>query len=159
LNALPEHHRFLRGLCAWVGFRQCAYPYARRPRASGNSSYTFRSMGRLAIDAITGFSIAPLRLGVVMSGISAMFGVLAALYATYSYVALNAVPGWASTVMLLAFFSSMQLLTLGIIGEYVGRIFMVLKGRPHAIVASVVGLEVDPHAPKGRILFPPTAGD
>ena len=137
LLAMDEQHRFIRGMVAWLGFRQVAYPYIRKPRAAGQSHYSLHMMIRLAIDAITGFSIAPLRWGIYLGLLFAMGGVASVGYALYSWLLRDVVPGWSSTVILMSMFSSVQLIILGIIGEYIGRMFVEVKRRPHFIIAEI----------------------
>ncbi len=138
LKQLPESHRFVRGLFAWLGFRQVALPYVRQERFAGETKYPLKRMLRLAIDAITGFSTVPLRAALWLS----MFGFVVALgigaYAVGSWLFFDTVRGWSSIVGVIALFASAQLLCLGILGEYIGRMFMQSKGRPLAIVREVV---------------------
>lgn len=130
LLAMPEQHRFVRGLIAWLGFRQEALPYVRHARAAGETKYPLRRMLKLAADAITGFSVRPLRVSILFAGLS--FGVALAilLYALGSWMLGNTARGWTSLIIIVALFSGVQLLCLGIIGEYLGRMFMELKRRP-----------------------------
>ncbi|HUD41309.1 MAG TPA: glycosyltransferase family 2 protein [Dokdonella sp.] len=130
LLAMPEQHRFVRGLIAWLGFRQEALPYVRHARAAGETKYPLRRMLKLAADAITGFSVRPLRVSILFAGLS--FGVALAilLYALVSWMLGDTARGWTSLIIIVALFSGVQLLCLGIIGEYLGRMFMELKRRP-----------------------------
>jgi len=139
LMSMPEHHRFIRGMVSWLGFKQVAYPYHRQARFSGRTNYSLKMMVRLALDAITGFSIAPLRLASVTGLAFAALGLMSTAYALASWLLRDAVPGWASTVILLSVFSSVQLLTIGIMGEYIGRIYLEVKRRPHYIISEIVG--------------------
>lgn len=138
LNQMPEQHRFIRGMVAWLGFRQVPLHYARDARFSGETKYPFRKMARFAADAITGFSISPLRLSSVLA--LACFGAAAVLaaYVLYAWFALSVVKGWTSLLLLFLFFSGAQLLVLGVIGEYVGRTYVESKRRPLFIVSEVV---------------------
>ncbi len=131
INAMPERHRFLRGMMSWTGFEQKAVFYDRDPRFSGTPGYTLVKLFCLALDGITGFSILPLRLATFFGlGI----GVLAMLFAAYVVVATlvlgQPVAGWASLFVAVLFIGSLQLFVLGIIGEYLGRLFLESKGRP-----------------------------
>lgn len=137
LLALPEQHRFVRGLVAWLGFRQVAFPYVRAERFAGVTKYPLRKMLRLAVDAITGFSVVPLRISIWAA--LACFGVALAVmgYALASWLFFDAVRGWVSLTVLLALFAGVQLLCLGILGEYVGRMFMESKRRPLYIVREI----------------------
>jgi dolichol-phosphate mannosyltransferase len=137
LLAMPEQHRFVRGMVAWSGFRQVELPYERRPRVAGKTNYNLTRMVRLAIDAITGFSISPLRVSLALSGFCFLLagGVLA--YALYSYLFLDVVSGWTSLTVLISFFSAVQLFCLGVIGEYIGRIFVESKRRPLFVIREI----------------------
>jgi dolichol-phosphate mannosyltransferase len=138
LNQMPEQHRFIRGMVAWLGFTQVAMPYSREPRFSGETKYPFRKMARFAADAITGFSISPLRLSSVLAlACFAATGILSA-YVLYAWFALSVVRGWTSMLLLFLLFSGVQLLVLGVIGEYVGRTYVEAKRRPLFIVTEVV---------------------
>lgn len=137
LLKMPEQHRFLRGMVAWAGFKQAAVPYERRPRKAGRTNYNLVRMVRFAVDAITGFSIAPLRLSLALSGFFFVVSAMVFLYAAYAYLFLRVVPGWTSIMLLVSVVSAIQLFCLGIIGEYVGRIFMEAKGRPLFVIREV----------------------
>jgi dolichol-phosphate mannosyltransferase len=138
LRALPEKHRFIRGLVSWVGFRQIAVPYVRQPRAAGETKYPLRKMLKFASDALTSFSTAPLRLATT-AGLLASF--CAFLYAAWVIARKlgdgSAVEGWASLIVVVAFLGGLQLLALGIIGAYVGRIYEQIKDRPLYVVSEV----------------------
>lgn len=139
LNAMPERQRFIRGMVSWIGLRQCAFPYERQSRFAGSTHYPFRKMLRLAIDAITSFSVAPLRLA---SSFGAAFGVLGLcllLYTLFAWIAGTTVPGWTSLSGMVLIVGSVQMFMLGIFGEYLGRIFIEVKGRPLYIVNAVIG--------------------
>lgn len=138
LLALPEQHRFVRGLVAWLGFRQVAFPYARAERFAGVTKYPLKKMLRLAVDAITGFSVVPLR--VSMWAALLCFGIALGTmgYGLVSWLFFDVVRGWASLMVLVALFAGVQLLCLGILGEYVGRMFMEAKRRPLYIVREIV---------------------
>lgn len=137
LLALPEQHRFVRGLVAWLGFRQVAFPYVRAERFAGVTKYPLRKMLRLAVDAITGFSVVPLRVSIWAA--LACFGIAIGVmgYGLASWLFFDVVRGWASLTVLLALFAGVQLLCLGILGEYVGRMFMESKRRPLYIVREI----------------------
>jgi dolichol-phosphate mannosyltransferase len=137
LRQLPESHRFVRGLFAWLGYRQVALPYVREERFAGESKYPLRRMLRLAFDAITGFSTVPLRAALWLAVLGFFVALGIGCYALGSWLFFDTVRGWASIVGLIALFASAQLLCLGIMGEYVGRMFMQSKGRPLAVVREV----------------------
>ncbi|MGB0498770.1 MAG: glycosyltransferase family 2 protein [Rubricella sp.] len=127
---MPEKARFVRGMFAWVGFRQIGIDYVRAPRAAGETKYPLKAMIRFAADAITGFSTRPLRLATGLSFISLAIAVAMAVYVFGSILFYQTAPGWASTLLAISFFSAMQLLALGIMGEYIGRLYQEAKGRP-----------------------------
>lgn len=142
LRAMPERDRFLRGMVAWTGFRQEALAYERAPRAAGESKYPLAKMLRFAIVGIVSFSSAPLRLAVWLgfstAGLS-LIGIVITLYERL--VARNTVPGWAATFIALLFFSGVQLVTIGIVGEYVGRMYAEMKRRPLYLVSERLGFD------------------
>ncbi len=146
LNAMPERDRFIRGMVAWLGGRQTELLYDRDPRLAGQTNYTVRRMVRLAIDGLTGFSTAPLRLAVILAG----FGVLVAaglgLYVLWGFLARSATPGWTSLALIVVFFSTAQLACLGIFGEYLGRTYMQSKGRPLYMIDEIAVRSPPPEA-------------
>jgi dolichol-phosphate mannosyltransferase len=143
LTAMREQHRFLRGLSAWVGFRQVAVPYERQERFAGATHYPFWKMLRFSLDAITGFSYAPLELattaGFALAGLS-LLGVVAAATLRLFDIAIQ---GQASTLMLALFLGGVQLIFLGILGEYLGRIYDEVRQRPLYIVREALGADTD----------------
>ncbi len=135
VNALPEHNRVLRLVVPALGFPSASVGYVRAPRAAGRSKYPLGKMIRLSVDSATGFSIAPLRFATwlgLLGGVAAL-GVL--VFALVSMLLGNTLPGWTSTVVIVAAMGAVQLLALGILGEYVGRTYTVLQGRPPYFVA------------------------
>ncbi|GAA6213151.1 glycosyltransferase family 2 protein [Hyphomicrobiales bacterium 4NK60-0047b] len=130
VNQMQESHRFLRGMVAWVGGRQVAYQYDREKRAAGETKYTLSKMVSFAADAITGFSTSPLRLAIYVGIAALFFAMILMAYVIISYVYFETVPGWASLGCIFLMFSSVQLIILGFIGDYIGRIFVEVKGRP-----------------------------
>jgi len=144
LNRLPERNRFLRGLRAWVGLRQTGVEYERAGRFAGRPKYTLTRLARLALDGLFSFSGFPLRLvsvvGVVTSVLSAI-GIAVVLY--FRIFTDRAIPGWAATVIPVLLLGSVQLLALGILGEYVIRIFEEVKRRPVYLVDRKIGFDVD----------------
>jgi polyisoprenyl-phosphate glycosyltransferase len=142
INLLPERHRYIRGLRSWVGFAQTGIPVERDPRAGGDPSYTLRKLFRLAFDGVFAFSIAPLRaawlFGACVSGVASLY----ALYAVFQRLFLGTSPqGFTALIVAITFFAGVQLLFLGLIGEYLGRVYDEAKGRPHFVVTDVVGRE------------------
>jgi glycosyltransferase involved in cell wall biosynthesis/putative flippase GtrA len=138
LVAMREHHRFMRGLSAWVGFRQEAVPYERHERFAGTTKYPLHKMIRFSMDAITSFSHMPLQLatsfGFVLAGIS----LVSILIAIFLRLVTGAIVGQASTLILVLFLGGIQLIFLGIIGEYLGRIYDEVRSRPLYIVREVL---------------------
>ena len=128
--AMPERARFVRGMFAWVGFRQIGIEYIRAPRELGETKYPLRKMLSFAVDAMTAFSTKPLKLATRMSFASLGFSALMMVYVFYSLIVYQTAPGWASVVLAVSLFSGVQLLTLGILGEYIGRLYVESKNRP-----------------------------
>lgn len=142
LNAMPEREKFLRGLRSWVGFRQIGVEYERHSRNAGDSKYSIPKLVGLAISGYVGFSSTPLRLGAWMGFLSAAAGFVIALWAVGAKLLGNNTPwGWASTVAIMLFLGGVQLLVLGTIGEYLGRMYDEVRKRPAFIVQSRVGFE------------------
>jgi dolichol-phosphate mannosyltransferase len=141
LNSMPEQHRFVRGMISWIGFDQRPLPFHRGSRASGQTSYSFSRLTALAVDAITSFSIRPLRLAIAMALISLPFGIVMAFYIAVGLILHLAVAGWASVMAVVVFLGIAQLLILGIIGEYVGRLYMEAKQRPLYVIDKVLRRE------------------
>ncbi|PJE37304.1 glycosyltransferase [Pseudooceanicola lipolyticus] len=128
--AMPERARFVRGMFAWAGYRQIGLEYVREPRRAGETKYPLRAMLRFATDALTGFSARPLRFAIRLAFFSLLVSFLTGLYVIFSFIWFSTAPGWASMLLAMSFFSGIQLLTLGIMGEYIGRIYMEAKKRP-----------------------------
>ena len=142
LRALREQHRFVRGMVAWVGFKQTAVTYERPARFAGETKFPVRKMLRFAIDGITSFSSVPLRFATwlgVGAGIVAFIG---GVWAVYEKLwGTGTVPGWTTIMILVALGSSAQLLMMGILGEYIGRIYEEVKRRPLYIVGEEINLD------------------
>jgi dolichol-phosphate mannosyltransferase len=135
MNELRETHRFVRGLVAWVGFKQTAVEYDRAARFAGETKYPLRKMLAFAFDGIASFSILPLRLATYLGVLVGIASVLYGISAIYAYFVLHdVVQGWTTTVTLVAFLFSVQLLVTGVLGEYVGRIYEQVKQRPLYVV-------------------------
>jgi len=131
LNGMREHHRFLRGMSAWVGFRQVGVPYDRGPRFAGETHYTLGRMLKLALTAVTGFSFLPLQLATYLGFISAGIAVVTIPVVVALRVLGNqAFFGQATTLLAVLFFGGAQLISLGILGEYIGRLYDEARGRP-----------------------------
>jgi dolichol-phosphate mannosyltransferase len=149
LNAMPERDRFIRGMVAWLGGRQTEILYDRDPRAAGETQYTLRRMVRLAADGLTSFSTAPLRLASVLAALGALAGLGLLVYALVGFFSGHATPGWTSLALIIVFFSTAQLLSLAIIGEYLGRTYMQAKGRPLYLIDEVLRAPERPEAGQG----------
>jgi glycosyltransferase involved in cell wall biosynthesis len=135
LRVMRERHRFLRGMAAWVGFRQIGVEYKRAARKAGVTKYPFRKMLRLAINAVTGFSYFPLQLATYLGFLSAGLSVLAIpIVIITRLVGHQAFFGQASTLIAVLFLGGVQLISLGILGEYIGRLYDEAKGRPLYVV-------------------------
>jgi len=140
LNSLKERRRFVRGLISWVGFRETELSYVPQPRMAGESKYSWSRMLRLAADGISSFSTAPLRLSLFLGLIASMLCVGLMGYAVYNKVMENKdLTEWASTFLTMLFLSGVQLLMIGVLGVYVGRIFEEVKGRPVFIAEEELG--------------------
>ena len=139
-NALPERHRFIRGLVPWLGFRQTSVPFRAPARWAGQPKYTFRRSLRLAIDGVTSFNVYPLRFvsvfGVAVAAVSFAIGIGALLRQSLGG---PTVAGWTWVMIAIHFFGGCQLATLGVIGEYLGRTLEQVRGRPLFILRSACG--------------------
>ncbi len=136
--AMPESHRFIRGMIAWAGFRQVPVDYHRKERFAGQSKYPLGKMLLLAADALTGFGTAPLR-SLYILGLAAVLGsLLLIIWSVVQYFRFNVVPGWSSLMVVFLTISSIQLVSLAFIGEYVGRIFEQSKNRPLFVIRDVI---------------------
>jgi glycosyltransferase involved in cell wall biosynthesis len=137
INALPERNRFMKGLYGWVGFKSANVPYEVAPRIAGRSRYSLRRLVSLGLTGLTSFSVVPLRLvsvaGVVVSAASVVYG----CYLVFEHLVGSSQipPGWSTLAVGMMFLSGLQLLCLGVIGEYLGRIFQEVKARPLYVVA------------------------
>lgn len=139
LRAIPEHHRYLRGLRTWVGFRQTGLPIERSERAAGRSKYGSIKLVRLALDGIFAFSMAPLRAASLLGLATITGSLLYAAYAIYVKLFLGRSPtGFTALIVAIALLSGVQLLVLGVIGEYLGRVYDEAKGRPLYVVGRIV---------------------
>lgn len=137
VNSMRERHRFLRGMSAWVGFKQIGVPYKRAARFSGTTKYPFKKMLRLALNAITGFSYFPLQVATYLGFIAAGISIIAIPVVVISRLAGGPIffGGQATTLISVLFLGGVQLICVGILGEYIGRIYDEVKGRPLYIVS------------------------
>jgi len=142
LVALPEHNRFLRGLRSWVGFRQTGIEYARDARHAGAPKYTLRKLIRLAVSGYVGFSSMPLRVAAGIGLLAALLGFTLAAWVTYTkLVQIPSPRGWASLMAVLLIVAGVQLLVLGVLGEYLGRVYDEVRRRPLYIASARLGFE------------------
>jgi dolichol-phosphate mannosyltransferase len=152
LDQMPERNRYVRGMVAWVGFPQCAVEYERDPRFAGSTNYTLGRMVRLALDGLTSFSDRPLRLatqlGVVVMALS--FAVAAWTIVASLFDLGTSSRGWSSLMAVVLLLGGVQLLCIGVLGEYLGRVYRETKGRPLYVVNEVLGApEPDDPEPDG----------
>jgi len=139
LLAMPEQARFIRGMVAWIGFKQVAFAYDRQERFAGETKYPLKKMMRFALDALTGFSSAPLKLGSYVGMALSMGSVILVLYIAYAWTAGRNVPGWTSLMLVVLVIGAVQMFALALMGEYIGRLYNESKGRPLYIVQEVAG--------------------
>jgi glycosyltransferase involved in cell wall biosynthesis len=140
-NALPEHFVFVRGLVPWLGFAEARVEYAAERRGGGEAKFDFHRMIRLALDGIFSFSVAPLRFITLLGLGTTLFGVVFGIFSLVAWFLGNVEGrGWTSIVVLILVFGGVQLLSLGIVSEYVGRVYEEVKRRPRYVVESLHGL-------------------
>ncbi|MCA2621583.1 MULTISPECIES: glycosyltransferase family 2 protein [unclassified Microcystis] len=145
LNSMPERNRYIRGLRAWIGFRQTAVKFERDPRFAGEVKYTFKKSLALAINSLVSFSKIPLRLSTYLGLFSALIALFMALLVLYWRLQEpeSPVTGLATILIVVFFLGSVQLISVGILGEYIGRIYEEVKGRPAYTIAEIAGLEIN----------------
>lgn len=152
INSMPERSRFMKGIFAWVGFRQIGVPYTVEPRRQGASGWNVRRLFHFAVDGLTSFSNFPLiawgYVGAVIASISLVAG---AFFILRTLIEGVDVPGYASLMVAILFFGGVQLITLGIIGSYIGRIFQEVKRRPLYIVRETHGFDAAEGQPAGSV--------
>lgn len=143
INSLPEHNKFLRGLFSWVGFKQVPLEYERKERFAGKTKYPLKKMLKLASDGITSFSTKPLKLLGVLGGFSILLSFIILIYSLISYFLKlnNLTAGWTSLMVTITFFSGIQLLSIWLISEYIGKIYDESKGRPEYIIDKTINIE------------------
>ncbi len=142
LRRTPERNRYVRGLISWLGFKQTAYEYVREERFAGKTKYPLRKMIKLAVDAITSFSVKPLRIAGVLGLILSVFGFAYTVYVVIAKLC-GAVfsDGWASTICIVLLLGGFILIMLGIMGQYIGRIYDEVRARPLYVISETVNLE------------------
>ena len=142
LIAMAEYHRFSKGLFAWVGYETCFIPYTAEERVAGTTKWSFRKLLNYAIDGIIGFSTAPLRMATYLGSVSAMAAVLYLFWVIFEKLAFGInIPGYATIIVLILGLGALQLICIGIIGEYVGRTFEQSKGRPVYLAKEILTYE------------------
>ena len=143
VNSLPEHNKFLRGLFSWVGFKQIPYEYERQERFAGKTKYPLKKMLKLASDGIISFSNKPIKLVGALGMFSIVISILLLVYAIISYIFKlnNLSAGWTSIIVAITFFAGVQLLSLWVISEYIGRIYDEAKGRPQYIIDKKINIK------------------
>lgn len=142
LKAMPERDRFVRGLVSWVGFKQVSLPYKRKERLAGESKYPFLKMVRFALDGVLSFSKKPLQLAVWFGILCSLFSFFGILYIVFIRIFTSAwVTGWATLMIAILFIGGVQLISIGILGEYIGRIYHEGKRRPLYVVQDRLGLD------------------
>jgi len=151
-RAMGERNRYVRGMVGWIGMPEARVHYSRDPRAAGETKYPLRKMMSLAIDGVLSFSTMPLRIAIWLGALSAALGFAVAVWAVAERLAGGlVVQGWASTMVALLFIGGMQLLTLGIVGEYVGRIYDEVRQRPLYLVSQTLGFDEASSGPPTRV--------
>lgn len=151
INAMPEKSRFVRGLFSWVGFRQVAVPYARDARQFGVTKYPLRKMLAFAWTGITSFSIMPMRMVTVLGFCSALASMLYLVYAVYRHFTGHTVQGWTTIVILQSFLGGSILFAIGIVGEYIGKIYEEVKARPVYIKECEIDRRVEKRPSQGNL--------
>jgi dolichol-phosphate mannosyltransferase len=141
LLAMPEQARFIRGMVAWIGFKQVPILYDRSERLAGETKYPFSKMFRFALDALTGFSSAPLKLASHAGLALAMGSVLIVLYILYAWIAGQSIQGWTSLMLVVVVLGAVQMFVLALMGEYIGRLYNEAKRRPLYIVQEIAGAQ------------------
>ncbi len=140
LRRTREHHRYIRGLRTWVGFRQTGVVVERSGRYAGSSKYDLLKLLKLAADGVFAFSTVPLRAAALIGAVAVSLATVFAAYSLYVRVVLNRSPqGFTALIITITFLSGLQLLFLGLIGEYLGRVYEEVKGRPIYIIARRLG--------------------
>ena len=139
LLAMPEQARFIRGMVAWIGFRQVPFAYDRQHRFAGETKYPLKKMMRFAIDALTGFSSAPLKLAGRAGLFLSIGSLILILYIAYAWAAGSSIQGWTSLMLVVVVLGAVQMFVLALMGEYIGRLYNESKRRPLYIVQEIAG--------------------
>lgn len=143
MNSMPEHNKFLRGLWGWIGFKQTAYEYERKERFAGKTKYPLKKMLKLASDGIIGFSTKPLKIVGALGFVSIFISIIILIYSLVSYIwgLNNLTPGWTSIMVTVTLFSGVQLLSMWVMSEYIGRIYDESKNRPQYIIEKTINMD------------------
>lgn len=143
MNSMPEHNKFLRGLWGWIGFKQVPYEYERKERVAGKTKYPLKKMLKLASDGIIGFSTKPLKIVGLLGIISIFISIAILIYSliSYAYGLNNLTAGWTSIMVTITLFSGVQLFSIWIMSEYIGRIYDESKRRPEYIVEKLINIK------------------
>ncbi len=143
MNLMPEHNKFLRGLWSWMGFKQIPLEYERKERYAGKTKYPLKKMLKLASDGIIGFSTKPLKLVGALGFLSILIAIIVLIYSIISYIfgLNNLTAGWTSIMVTITLFSGVQLLSIWVMSEYIGRIYDESKGRPQYIIDKKINIE------------------
>ena len=143
INSLPEHNKFLRGLFSWTGFKQEPLEYERKERFAGTTKYPLKKMRKLATDGILSFSIKPLKLVGGLGILSVVISIIILIYAILSFAFKwnNITPGWTSIMCTLTFMGGIILISLRMMGEYIGRIYDEVRGRPQYVIEKTINID------------------
>jgi dolichol-phosphate mannosyltransferase len=157
LLAMPEQARFIRGMVAWIGFRQVPLAYDRAERAAGETKYPLGKMLRFAFDALTGFSSTPLKLASHFGLVLSLSSLLIIFYIAYAFLSGQNIQGWTSLMLVVVVLGAVQMFVLAMMGEYIGRLYSQAKNRPLYIVADIAGAPRQPRVGLGQVAAaPPT---
>ena len=152
-NQMTERNRFIRGMMSWVGFRQTYVEYERDERFAGETKYPLKKMIKFASDGIIAFSTKPLRIVMTLGLLSVLISIIVLVYTiTVKIIGSGTQTGWASIMVAITFFSGIQLLGLGIVGQYIARIYDESKNRPIYIVKETINLEKEETVQKKEIV-------
>ena len=151
LLALPEQARFIRGMVAWIGFRQVPFAYDRDQRFAGETKYPLKKMVRFAIDALTAFSSAPLKLASHIGLALSVGSVILILYIAYAWLSGHSIQGWTSLMLVVVIIGAVQMFVLALMGEYIGRLYNEAKRRPLYIVQEIAGRSERPDVRLGYV--------
>jgi len=142
LQSMPERQRFLRGMIAWTGFRHVPVAYDRAPRFAGTTKYPFRRMMALALDAITSFSVRPLRVGLYLGMLLCLLAAILIVVTLVWWFVFTPFPGWTSLMIVFLIIGGIQTILLGLIGEYLSRLYLEAKGRPLFVISELINAEI-----------------